>query len=384
MRFAMWNRFKAMRIPLFRVSGIQVNLDMSWFVIFGLLTWSLSAGYFPLHSGGMGDAGRWTAGVITSVLFFLSIVLHEIAHSLVALRSGMSIKAITLYIFGGASHLASEPKTPRTEFTIAIAGPVANLIVSIFLYVIRMSVFSGYASSASAVVYFLFWINLSIGLFNLVPAFPLDGGRILRSFVWSRTGSPGYSIKLSTDMGKGFSLALMALGIVYLFTRSAVEGAWLILMGFFLRSMAYSAMEGFSINHALGEMTVLSAMNRNMVRVGPDITVERLVSDYLKIYPHSEFPVEENDGFIGTVSLEEILHLTEEDRKRAHVRDIMVPFKSESGITPETSLAEAFRRMKKLDISRLLVCEDGKVAGILNSKGVMRLLELRRTRDLTA
>jgi predicted transcriptional regulator len=161
-----------------------------------------------------------------------------------------------------------------------------------------------------------------------------------------------------------------------------VEGTWLILIGFFLRSMAYTAMEGFSISHSLGEVTVFSAMNRNLVGVAPDIPVDRLVSEYVRIHPHSEFPVQENDRFIGTVSLEEIANLTEEERRRANVRDIMVPLVAESGISPETSLAEAFRRMKNLGISRLLVFEDGKVAGILNRKGVIRLLELRRARDL--
>ncbi len=382
MRSDIWKRIKASRIPLFRISGIQVNLDYSWFVIFALVTWSLSAGYFPLHSDEMSSTERWMAGLVTSLLFFFSIVLHEMAHSLVALRAGLSIKAITLYIFGGASHLDTEPKTPRTEFTIAIAGPVASLTLGVLLHAARIMMAHGRASTAAAVLYFLTWINLSIGIFNLVPGFPLDGGRILRAVAWWKTGSPEYSIKLSTDMGKGFSLALMALGLVYSFTRSVIEGVWLVIIGFFLRNMAYTAMEGFSIKHALGEMTVLNAMNRNLVRVEPDVPVNRLVREYLRTHPHSEFPVEENERFIGTVSLEEIIPLTEEERKRLHVRDIMVPLSAENGITPETSLSEAFRRMKKLEISRLLVFEDGKVAGILSSKGVIRLLELRRAREL--
>lgn len=143
-------------------------------------------------------------------------------------------------------------------------------------------------------------------------------------------------------------------------------------------------MEGFSISHALGEMTVHSVMNRNMVSVEPDIPVDRLVNEYVRLHPHSEFPVEENARYIGTVTLDDIVNLSEEQRKHAHVRDIMVPLVEESGITPDMSLAEAFKRMKKLDIARLLVFENGRVAGILNRKGVIRLLELRRARDLTA
>ncbi len=247
MRFEPWKKIRASRIPLFSIAGIQVNLDYSWFVIIRAGHMEPFRGIFPAsfrryECNGALDGG---CGDIDS-LFPLDRTARNSSFAGGA-QVGISIKAITLFYFAARSHLASEPKTPRIEFGIAAAGPAASIALGIILHAIRLKMPHDLPSPAPAVLYFLGWINISIGIFNLVPAFPLDGGRILRSIVWWRTGSPGYAIKLSTDMGKGFSLALMALGIIYLFTRSPVEGSWLILIGFFLRSMAYSAMEGFSI-----------------------------------------------------------------------------------------------------------------------------------------
>jgi Zn-dependent protease/predicted transcriptional regulator len=365
-------------VPLFRVAGIQVSLDYSWFIIFALITWSLSAGYFPRHFRGLGQTIYWTVGTVTSVLFFLSIVLHEIMHSLVAMRFGIAIRSITLFIFGGASHLSREAKSPWSEFIIAFAGPATNIVLGLVLLGIKIRIPWESAPIVAAVFNYLAWINILIGLFNLVPAFPLDGGRMLRAVAWWKTGSPSYAIRLSTDMGKGFSLAIISIGALEVFTGSLLEGLLVILIGLFLRSMAYAGMEGFMLSHELENMKVRNIMIRDWVGVPPGLSVERLVADYILNSTMREFTVESDEKLLGTVSLENILALTKEERKRSAVRDIMVPVNSESEISPDDSLSEALRLMISSNIIHLLVMENGRMVGMVTRKGVIRLMELRK------
>jgi CBS domain-containing protein len=227
-------------------------------------------------------------------------------------------------------------------------------------------------------VNYLAWINIFIGLFNLVPAFPLDGGRILRAVIWWKTGSPSYAIQLSTDMGKGFSLAIICLGALQVFTGSLIGGLMLILVGLYLRNMAYAGMEGFAISHALDNMKVRHVMIGEWVSVPPDIAVERLVADYIINSRMREFPVESDGKLLGTVALDNILALTEEKRKGSVVRDIMIPATVENEISPDDSLSEAVRRMISRNINRLVVMEDGKMIGMVTRNGVIRLMELRK------
>jgi len=365
-------------VPLFRAAGIQVSLDYSWFIIFALVTWSLSAGYFPRHFMGLSQTVYWTAGTVTSVLFFLSIVLHELFHSLVAMRYGIIINSISLFFFGGTSHLSREAKNPWSEFIIAFAGPATNIVLGLILLGVKTQVPRESASIIIAMVNYLAWINIFIGLFNLVPAFPLDGGRILRAVVWWKTGSPSYAIQLSTDMGKGFSLAIICLGALQVFTGSLIGGLMLILVGLYLRNMAYAGMEGFAIRHALDNMKVRHVMIGEWVSVPPDIAVERLVADYIINSRMREFPVESDGKLLGTVALDNILALTEEKRKGSVVRDIMIPATVENEISPDDSLSEAVRRMISRNINRLVVMEDGKMIGMVTRNGVIRLMELRK------
>lgn len=380
---------------MLRVAGIHIFLDYSWFIIFALVTWSLSAGYFPRHFHGLGRVESWTAGTVTSILFFLSIVLHELVHSMVAMRLGIAIRSITLFIFGGSSHLSRETKSPKSEFLIACSGPLTNILLGVILLAIKtrfpLESASGYPIVA-AVINYLAWINIFIGMFNLIPAFPLDGGRMLRAVVWWKTGSPSYAIGLSTDMGKGFSLAIIGLGAVQVFTGQLVGGLWLVLIGLFLRSMAYAGMEGFTISHAIDDMKVRNIMIGEWVSAPPDITVERLVAEYILNSGKREFPVGspnydlhntgclvESEGMLlGTVSLENILSLSAEERRSTSVRDIMIPVTGESEVSPNDNIAEALRRMISCNINHLLVMEDGKMIGMVTRNGMIRLMELRK------
>jgi Zn-dependent protease/CBS domain-containing protein len=366
-------------VPVFHIAGIQVNLDYSWFIIFALVTWSLSAGYYPRHYEGFHAAVYWTAGTLTSLLFFLSIMLHELVHSLVAIRLGITIRSINLFFLGGTSQLSHGAKRPLDEFLIAFSGPASNLLLGGMFFGLNSSVHHiPYVPFIDAMANYLAWINVFIGLFNLVPAFPLDGGRILQAIFWWKTGSSRYAMRLSTDMGKGFSIAIVCLGALQVFTGSLIGGLILILVGLYLRNMAYAGMEGFEIRHSLENLKVSDVMTDHPDAVPPDITVEELVADYFIDSGYREFPVASDGAIEGVVSLENIFPLTVEERKTMTVRDIMVPLASETQVSPEDSLSVALRRMIGSNANNLAVMEDGKMVGLLTRTGVTRLMELRK------
>ncbi|MHB9028554.1 MAG: site-2 protease family protein [Candidatus Latescibacterota bacterium] len=364
-------------IPLFKIAGIRIMLDYSWFIIFALVTWSLAAGYFPREFPGLPVSSYWIAGVIASILFFFSIILHELMHSIVAMKSGIRIGSITLFIFGGASHLSHEAKTPQNELWIALSGPLTSIVLGLALWG-ATSVIRGDVSPLIASVFnYLAWINIFLGIFNLVPAFPLDGGRVLRAIVWWKTGNPAYAIRLSTDFGKGFAIAIIVLGAIQIFAGALIAGVWLVLIGLFLRSMAYAGMHEFEISHSMENMKVKNVMIEDLVSVPPDITVDRLITDYLFHTTLREFPVRRDEELLGMVSLDQLARVEKETRSQITVGDIMTPISDNIRISPEEMLSEALQKMNTGNVNRLLVMNDGRLVGIITKSGVLRLLELK-------
>jgi Zn-dependent protease len=365
-------------IPLFKIAGIQISLDYSWFIIFILVTWSLSAGYFPREFPGLAPRVYWTAGVIASILFFVSIIVHELMHSLVAMRSGIKIGAITLFIFGGASHLSREARTPKTEFAIAISGPLTSIALGLVLWLVVYWIHPFISPIITSVFNYLAWINIFLGLFNLIPAFPLDGGRVLRAIAWWKTGNPSYAIRLSTDIGKGFAIAIIVLGALQIFSGALVGGIWLVLIGLFLRSMAYAGQQEYEITHSMESMKVKDLMIRDLVEVPPDISVDRLITEYFFHSPLRDFPVVDDGRLMGLVSLDNLLPLREDQRKTATVREVMTPVSDDLVVSPDDDLSETLQKMTDRNISRMLVIENGRLAGIITRLGLVRLLELRK------
>jgi len=364
-------------IPLCKISGIQIRLDYSWFIIFALVTWSLSAGYFPRQFPRLDVSSYWIAGIIASILFFFSIILHELMHSIIALKSGIKIRSITLFIFGGATHLSREAKTPRKEFWIALSGPLASVFLGLTIWGAAMIIRDDVSPIIVSVFHYLAWINVFLGIFNLVPAFPLDGGRILRAIAWWKTGNPAYAIRLSTDLGKGFSIAVIGIGVIQIFTGSLLAGIWLSLIGLFLRSMAYAGMHEFEIRHSMENMRVRQIMTENVISVPPEITVAQLITDYLLHTALREFPVRRKEHILGIVSLDQLAGVKKEDRARMTVENIMIPISDQMRISPEERLSEALNKMKSGKTSRLLVMDNGELLGIITKTGMLRLLELK-------
>jgi Zn-dependent protease len=365
-------------IHLFRVAGIRIDLDYSWFLIFLLVLWSLSVGYFPRTDPDQTTTSYWIAGLLATLLFFLSILAHELSHALVALRSGIEIPAITLFLFGGVSHMERQPQRPVTEMRIAIVGPLTSLALALGFWALYVAGQGALPSLISSVLGYLAWINAALAVFNLLPGFPLDGGRVFRAIVWWRTGSLERATKLAADVGRGFALGLMVLGALQIFAGALLGGLWMVFIGMFLRGMATTDYQNLMIRRALDDVTVEQVMIHDVVSVRPDLPIRKLIDDYFLAFGYRGFPVMTGDRLEGLISVADVKDVPGEDRDRTTVRERMRPLDSEILIAPEASLTEALKRLVRADVGRLIVMRSGKLVGMITTNGLGRFVELRR------
>jgi Zn-dependent protease len=367
-------------LSLFRVAGIEIRIDWSWLAIFALVLWSLSAGYFPRDHPGWSAAACWGAGAVATTLFFLSVVVHELSHSLVALRAGLPVPSITLFLFGGAAEMVREPDDPKLELRIAAAGPLASFALAAGFGALGAALGSGAPEVVTAVLRYLAWINVALGVFNLLPGLPLDGGRILRAVVWWRTGSVEQASRIASRAGRGLGLGLALLGGLQIFAGALVGGIWLILIGLFVRGLAVASLESLVLRRALGDVRVADVMARDPVTVGPGLAVRALIDDYILGHGFRGFPVVEDGKVLGLVSLEGVRDLAPERRDAARVGDLLEPVSAERTIGPDAPLFEALERMARGQTHRLLVLDArGELVGLLTRTGLARFLEIRRS-----
>jgi Zn-dependent protease/CBS domain-containing protein len=365
-------------ISLGKIAGIQLTLDFFWFFIFALVLFALAAGYLPRAFPGQSTQTYWLAGLIATLFFFASVMAHELAHSLVAIRQGIEIPEITLFIFGGVSRLSQEPTDPGTEIKIAAVGPLTSFALAILFGIFGM-ILKGFEPSLIVVVIsYLAWINLALGIFNLIPGFPLDGGRLLRAFLWWKTGSLTQATKVAADFGKGFAVALMVLGGLQIFAGALINGIWLIFIGMFLRGMSIQGYEELIIRKSLEGVRVEEVMVREVVTVPPDLTVSQLVHDYFLRYGYRGFPVAENGRVLGVVAVANVGRVPREVQENRRVTEIMTPMSENLLIDPQASLAEALTKMSGGEQERLLVFQGDRLAGLVTKTGLMRFVQLKR------
>ncbi len=366
-------------LTLFRIAGIRISLDFSWFIVFALVLMALSMGYFPRSFPGQEPQTYWIAGLAATLLFFASVVIHEVCHSLVAIRAGINIPEITLFIFGGVARLQQEPKDPGTEIRIALAGPLASFALAGMFWLVQRLLGGAHVPSLLVAVFqYLAWINLALGVFNLTPGFPLDGGRVLRAVWWWKTGSLIRATKVATDMGKGFATALMILGGLQIFAGALISGLWLLFIGMFLRGMSARGYEELIIRKALEGVHVREVMIREVVSVPPDLTLSELVHDYVLHYAYRGFPVIANGRVVGIVSLAAVKHIRLEEQSTVRVEEVMTPTSASLLISAEASLAEALIKMSQEEVDRLLVMDRDRFLGLITKSGLLRFVEIKR------
>lgn len=363
---------------LFSVRGIRISIHYSWLIIFVLIVWSLSAGYLPRTHPGQSPGSYWVAGLIGTLLFFGSVLAHELAHSIVAQFAGMKVPGITLFVFGGVSQLEETAKDPATELKIAIVGPLCSFALALLFWVLGAWIWPADASLPGAVVGYLAWINVALGVFNLVPGFPLDGGRVLRSILWWKTGSLTRATQWASDVGKGFAYTLMALGAVQIFTGALVGGLWFIFIGMFLRSVAEGEYQQTVMRKSLEGVRVRDVMIEDVVTVTPDLPIRTLIHDYFLHYGYKGFPVSDGDRIVGIVALRNVKTLSAEEQEGTTVGQVMLDLEEGDQIAPDRSLAEALKQLALRRVQRLLVMDDGRMVGILTKDGLTRFMEIKR------
>ena len=363
---------------LFSIGGIRIIIDYSWFIVFFLVVWSLSAGYFPYRYSGESVTHYWIAGTFTALAFFLSILGHELSHSFMAIRSGIKIPSITLFLFGGVSQLSQEPHDPKTELKVAVVGPLSSFIFGLIAWLLSRQLVEASSPLLPAVFTYLAYINFAVGVFNLVPGFPLDGGRVFRAIWWWKTGSLNRATRVAADMGKGFAVLLMFLGALQIFAGSLLGGVWLIFIGMFLRGVAEQSYQELVVKQSLQGVQVGEVMIRDPVTVPPDLSLKRLVSEYFMKHGYRGFPVVEGEKALGVVSVNNLGGISEEQLSQKTVADVLRPLDGDMVIAPEATLIEALRKMGPAQVGRLLVLDGDRMVGMITKTGLVRFLEMRR------
>jgi Zn-dependent protease/CBS domain-containing protein len=378
-----------------KLFGIDIRVDWSWLFIFVLLTWNLSSVFSGWHPDWPSFQAAGVA-LIASLLFFGCILLHELAHSLVARRYGLRVRSITLFLFGGVSNIEHEPRSARAEFFTAIAGPITSVLLGFgFLFLAAAATPISLANVETAqrglaqlgpVATLLAWlgpINLVIGVFNLIPAFPLDGGRVLRSILWASSGDLRLSTRRVSAVGQLFGWLFIVTGIamvfgahVVFFGTGLVGGLWLAFIGWFLHSAAAQSYRRLAIGDALAGHTVAELMRRNGPTVAPNLAVATLVHDYLIPLDNQAFPVVRDGKLIGLVSLSDVRRVPPAQWSATPVDSVMRADESLALAKPEEPLAEAFEELARRDVGQLPVLDHGQLVGMLLRRDIARWLEL--------
>lgn len=362
---------------VFRLFGFPVRIDPSWLIILVLVTWSLATGWFPERQEGLPVATAWLLGLLGALALFASLVVHELCHSLVARRFDMPMEGITLFMFGGVAQMTREPPSPAAEFWVAVAGPAASVAIAVGCQGLAMlSAQTGWPAAATDLLQYLAAVNIVLVAFNLVPAFPLDGGRVLRSILWRWTNDLRWATRIASGAGRFFGTLLIVIGVVELIGGNVIGGVWLGIIGMFLRTAAASSYQQLRVRRMLEGVPVRRFMNTDVVSVAPELSVAELVDQYVYRHHFKLFPVLDRGRPMGTVSTREIKAVPRSAWAVTTVAEILQPISASGTVRPGDDGMRALEKMRREGRSRLLVLEDGKLVGILALKDLLELFEL--------
>ena len=376
-----------MSLQIGHIKGIRIQLHFTLIITFFLIDWTLSTYFMPDYVKGLTPSGYWIVGSLATVLLFFSILIHELAHSLVATRYGIPVKSITLFIFGGVSDIAKEPQDFHQEFKMSIVGPLASLGLGAIFAVLLWLVSHGSINSGNTIANFLQGIlfygaiaNVMLGVFNLVPAFPLDGGRILRAGLVRWKKDYHQATKIATTIGVMISYIFMGFGFMVLLRGDFIGGLWILLMGWFLHSGAQSYMSQFELTTSLKGITVENIMNTKIISVKQDSSIYSVLRDFFMITMKSELPVtDEQSHLLGMITLKAILDVPENQREIVQVQDMMIPPKYLAVMEPHAQAEKALLEMIQKRVGKVFVCDnDGKLLGVVSKTDIIELASERQ------
>jgi Zn-dependent protease/CBS domain-containing protein len=358
--------------------GFKIRIDLNWIFLAPLITWSLAQGYFPEYYLGLADATYWWMGAFGTLGLFGSIVFHEWAHALVAKHYDLRIKSITLLIFGGVAQMDEEPPSPRVESLTAIAGPISSFALSAACYLVFAAGYRLHLPIVPlGVIGYLAFVNSLLGGFNLIPAFPLDGGRVLRAALWHWTQDLNRATRWASRAGSLFGLALILSGIFHIITGDFIVGIWWFILGLFLRTAAGTSYYQVVARTTLGGAAIRQFMTPNPETVSSDLALDALVEEHFYRSRHEMYPVMDNARPIGCVHSKQIAGIPRDQWTQLRVRDILTPCSPENTIAADTDALAALSIMKRTGTSRLLVLDGDHLAGVVTLKDLLKLLTLK-------
>jgi Zn-dependent protease/predicted transcriptional regulator len=360
-------------LKLGSIARIDIRLHYTWLFAFFLIAVSLALGYFPGSNSEFGVATPWILGIVAAMLLFGSVLVHELAHSLVAGARGLRVNSITLFIFGGVSSITREPASSKDEFLIAVVGPLTSFVLAAFFWLLGQAAPSG--SSIAAISGYLGFANLLLGLFNIVPGFPLDGGRVLRSIIWAYTRNMSGATRIASYIGQTTAFVLIGWGIVNVLSGNFVGGLWTALIGWFLNSSAEGARQQDSVQNLLDGVPVSSIMDVSPEAASPELLVREFMLEHALRQGQRALPVLDNGHLLGIVSVTDAKHLGQDAWATTPVSDIMsrTPLKT---VGPDTDLSTALRLLVENDVHQLPVLQNGRLMGMLSRADIMRYIQL--------
>ncbi len=375
-----------MSLNIGRIIGIPVRIHYTLWLVLLLIAWSLAEGYMPQHYPGLGATTYWAIGIVSAIILFISVFLHELSHSYIAKKNGLPIARITLFFFGGVSEMSEEPKDAALEVRMAAAGPLTSFLIGAVLggsyYVTGLA--SGPAISINpltpviATLYYAALLNGVLGAFNLIPAFPLDGGRVLRGSLWGRSKNLLSATANATRVSEVISLLMMAVGLFFVVFGDFINGLWIIFLGWFIRSGAETSLRQTRLTESLAGVRVGDIMTRELLSVSPDVSVQQLVSDYFLVHPHGGYPVISNGKLLGVVTMSSVRSIPREKREVERVSEAMVPYERTVTVSPSTLAIDALQLMAKNGVGRLVVMDGDRIAGMVTRGDLMKTMKARQ------
>jgi Zn-dependent protease/predicted transcriptional regulator len=396
------------KIHLFTILGFKVGIDLSWLLLAVLVTWSLAVGFFPwlssledarqkIGSGQLPWTARlflwlssqksavydspgiyWWMGVLGALGLFGSIVFHEFWHSIIARRFGLPMRGITLFIFGGVAEMEDEPPNAKTELLMAVAGPASSIVLggASLLLQKAITIATG-AGPIRDVLLYLGVINIVLGVLNMVPAFPLDGGRVLRSILWFAKGNLRWATRIAAEIGSAAGILFIAYGLLLFIAGAFIAGVWYFLIGLFIRSAAQSSYRQVLIRNAFGGETIARFLRTDPVTVPQSISIRDLVDDYFYKYHFKMFPVTQDGTLAGCITSSEVKNIPREQWGQIRVQDVLVPCSVDTTVSPDTEAVKALSLMSRTGRSRLLVVQGDHLIGIITLKDMLKFLNLK-------
>ncbi len=363
------------RITLFKLLGFAVRIDASWLFLAGLISWSLAQGFFPHRYPGLDTAVYWVMSISAALGLFASIIFHELSHSLVARYYGLHMSGITLFIFGGVAEMTEEPPSPKVEFLMAAVGPLFSVVFGVGCgYVAGVGQSMGWPLPCVAVLSYLMFINVLLAGFNTVPAFPLDGGRVLRSALWHWRGDLQWATRVASRIGSGFGLTLIVLGAVRMLFGHVIGGMWWCLIGSFLRKASQRSYQQAVLRQTIERQPVRPIVVSDAVMVPASMTIQQLIDDHIQRYHVGLFPVVDHGRVVGCITAQQAEACARDERSWRTLAEVMSPCSPDNSIASDAGAAQALSAMRRSGLQHLMVVDDGHLIGTVSGHDLLKLL----------